>query len=396
MKTTKVILSVISILMFVSQISLAEMKLINDEALSKVSGQKGLTIDIDMGLEIGEFMFKDAGSIVMQGIRIGGMDHSSGVGTSYDSSVGIVADASDPGKGNSVGFDTTYGGTTGLNNVRIEVDVAGYGEAFGMAWLDITSAFLCNPCSYAANDGDLIISATASDARISAASGPFAGTSVSITDFGMELDKFALKASSYIAGDDIVDRSGTSTTAQSTTIMSNLRMEGYFGGFDMIVENKGNGYGEYDSLGNFTETGVGSAASKIKINTFFKIEEMEYDFNIAGIRYERIKIHNARGNQLIGFDIHQNDATGFVTRSESFAQAGTQIVAIKDADLNLSTLSASSGNNPAGYTDGIEMKTKFFGDMDIGHLSFGDTGTSVGAQYWTDIAATTNMVISAH
>lgn len=391
---TKVIL--VSVLCLTSQLSVAEMKLIDDAELSNVSGQKGLTIDIDMGIEIGEFMYQDGGSIVMQGIRLGGMDHSDGVGTSFEGDVGIVADNSDPGKGNSIGFDTAYGGTTGLNNVRIEVDVAGVGETFGMAWLDVTSPFLCNPCSYAANDGDLIISATASDTRISAANGPLAGTSVSITDFGMEMDKFALKASSYVAGDDIIDRSGTSTTAQSTTIMSNMRMEGYFGGFDMILENKGNAFGEYDDFGNFTETGVGDAASKVKINTFFKIEEMEYDFNIVGVRYEKIKIHNARGNQLIAFDIHQNDAVGFATRSESFAQAGTQIFSVKDAVLHLDTLSSSSGNNPAGYTDGIAMKNRFFGDIDIGHLSFGDTGTSIGAQYWTDLASTTNMVISAH
>ena len=55
-----------------------------------------------------------------------------------------------------------------------------------------------------------------------------------------------------------------------------------------------------------------------------------------------------------------------------------------------------TGNNTAGYTDGVAMNTKFFGDIDIGHMSFGDTGASIGAQYWTDIAATTNMVISAN
>ena len=58
-----------------------------------------------------------------------------------------------------------------------------------------------------------------------------------------------------------------------------LRLEGYLGGFDMLIENKGNGFGEYDSAGNFTETGIGSAASKIKINSFFKITEMEYDYD---------------------------------------------------------------------------------------------------------------------
>jgi len=50
-----------------------------------------------------------------------------------------------------------------------------------------------------------------------------------VVDFGIELDEFAIKDSSYVAGEDIFDRSGTATTAQSTTIMSNYKMEGYMG-----------------------------------------------------------------------------------------------------------------------------------------------------------------------
>jgi hypothetical protein len=103
-------------------------------------------------------------------------------------------------------------------------------------------------------------------------------------DFGIELDKFAIKESSYVAGDDIVNKSGTADTAQSTTVYSNMKMEGYICGFNWIIENNGDGY-----------TNV-IADSKIKLNTFFEIIDMEYDFNIVGVRYEGMKIHNHRGN----------------------------------------------------------------------------------------------------
>lgn len=423
MKTKNKIISAVSVLWLVSQVSIAEMKLIDDEELSNVSGQKGLTIDIDMGLEIGEFMYKDAGSIVMQGMRIGGMDRTNGgVGTLYDGSVGLVADTLDAKSGN-------YGGTTGLNNVRVLVDIAGDGTDIGnngtintfnplnplvpipvgipdnffrWAWGSEVSgagggAVGCGNngnCGFLAGDGDLFIHATASDF-----SATDDGTAVTIADFGMELDKFALKASSYVAGDDIVDRSGTSTSAESTTILSNLRLEGYLGGFDMLIENKGNGFGEYDSAGNFTETGVGSAASKIKINSFFKITEMEYDYDIVGIRYEKMSIHNNRGNKDMFDFLSQKSYTPspLVATTQGFAQSNVQIFAIKDAVLNIASEAGVNGsNNPSSYTDGIAMNTRFVGDMDIGHLSFGDSGDSIGSLYYTDMDFTTNTVLSAH
>jgi len=371
------------------QMAHAELELLDDSHMSDLTGQSGLTIDIDMGVEIGEFMYKDGGSIVMQGIRVGGKDHTTEVGTSFDASVGIVVDPLDPGKGNTFGYTGNYGGTTGLNNVRIDVDVAGAGEQFGLAWSDIFGTiqpFSCIPCIYNAGDGDLIISATASDPNLSALTefeDPLAGTSLTIGDFGLEMDKFALKDSTYGPGSDL----GVGSVAQETTIISNFRMEGYYGGFDLIIENNGNG---------FTN---GIADSKIKINTFFKVTEMEYDFNIAGIRYEKMRIHNTRRNQWITFDLDQNDvAPGFPTStiSQSFAQAGTHIYAVKDSVLNLATLTSQTGNNPVAYVDGIAMDSRFFGDMDIGHLSFGDTGTSIGELYWTDWDIDTNRVISAH
>jgi hypothetical protein len=411
-------ISVVSVLwLLVSQVSFAEMTLIDDEEMSSVTGQQGLTIDIEMGLEVGEFMYQDAGSIVMQGMRLGGMDHRSGeVGTQFDGGDGLVADALDP-----TGFGGRYGGNTGLNNVRIIVDVAGDGSDIGnngsianpvtgvpiglpdnffrWAWGEFTNAGAggavgCGDngnCRFSANDGDLFIHATPSDAS---ASGN--GTALTIADFGMELDKFAIKDSTYIAGDDLVDRSGTSATAQSTTILSNLKMEGYFGGFDLLLENKGNGFGVYDAAGGFTETGVGSAASKIKVNTFFEITEMEYDFNIAGIRYEKMSIHNKRGDFLIFDFLSQDDyALGpNVSTTQGFAQSNTQIFAIKDAVLHVGA--PALGTNPANFRDGIAMNTRFQGDMDIGHLSFGDTGVSIGSLYYTDMDFTTNHVISAH
>lgn len=426
---TKNIISAVSVLwLSSSQLALAEMKMIDDGQLSNVTGQQGLTIDIDMAIEVGEFMYQDGGSIVMQGLRLGGMDRTTGeVGTKYSAADGIIADADD----SPSGYTGSAGGTTGLNNVRVHVDVAGDGTDIGnngtiynfnpldplnptpvgipdnffrWAWGDAIAvggppgsgggATSCGNnynCGMVLGDGDLFIHATFTDSDNNETGRPH-----TIADFGMELDAFKIKASSYVAGDDIVDRSGTATTAQSTTIMSNLRMEGYFGGFDLLLENKGNGFGQYDAVGGYTETGIGDAASKIKVNSFFEVTEMEYTFDIVGVRYEKIAIHNKRGNHdmfdfLSAEDFVASPGYG-ISDSQGYAQGNTQIFAVKDDVLHV----GSGTGGRSDYTDGIAMNTRFQGDMDIGHLSFGDTNISIGKFFYTDMNVLTNHTISAH
>jgi hypothetical protein len=416
----KKIISVVSVFWLFSQSVYAEMKQIDDADLSDVTGQAGLTIDIAMGIEIGEFMYKDGGSIVVQGMRLGGKDRSDEVGTKYNSAEGLVAYALDP---SGLLTNDNAGGTTGLDNVRIMVDVSGDGSdldnngtielPFGLGTIGIPDNYFnwawgrhtntsgagatgCGDngtCEIQLGDGDLFIHADYIDSQATEDGRPH-----TIADFGIEFDAFKLKDSNYIAGDDIVDRSGTASS-QSTTLMSNYRMEGYFGGFDLLLENKGNGFGAYDAVGGFTETGSGDAASKIKINTFFEVTEMEYDFDIIGVRYEKMKIHNKRGNYAMFDFLSQDDYANLATvgTSQGYAQSNTHIYSVKDAILRIgAAASANGGTNKADYIDGIAMDSRFIGDMDIGHLSFGDTGLSIGEQYYTDMDFTTNLVLSAH
>jgi hypothetical protein len=417
----KFVVSTVSVLwLAMSQLSFAELKMIDDHELSNVTGKKGLTIDIEMGIEVGEFMYKDAGSIVMQGVRLGGMDRTGEVGTKFDGAVGIVYDPDDS-------TAQGYGGNTALNNVRVRVDVAGDGSdltnngtyysspqffpnqpqthlyaadnQFFWAWGQ-NLAGTGNGATGCGNDGFCALGLGNGDLFIHAMPGTADandnGTPHTIADFGYEMDLFALKDSTYQAGDDINNIGGTANTAQSTTIMSNFKMEGYFGGFDMLLENHGNAFGSYDQNGNFTENVLdyGDAASKIKVNSFVNITEMEYDFDIAGIRYEKISIHNHRARKDMFEFLTQDDYVDLgqgIGDSQGYAQANTQIYAVKDDVLHI-----GQGTDRAHYTDGIAMDNRFMGDMDIGHLSFGDTGQSVGSFYYTDIDVTTHHVISAH
>jgi hypothetical protein len=45
------------------------------------------------------------------------------------------------------------------------------------------------------------------------------------------------------------------------------------------------------------------------------------------------------------------------------------------------------------YIDGIGFKLRFRADIDIGHMSFGNTGRSIGQQFYTDMDFKTNHII---
>jgi len=417
--------------------SFAELKMIDDDQLSDVTGKKGITLDLAFGIDIGEFMYEDGGSIVMQGLTIGGMDRTGSfingfgvreggdVGTTYDEGVNYNEAVPDP-TGDLL--TDNAGGSNMLNNVRVEIDVAGDGSTNGQllfvfggvpfyaadnefmwAWGDFAGTNPCGSaplggtagCEFTAGDGDLVIHAKPIDK-----SATDNGTSQTIADFGIEMDAFKIKDSSYNAGDDVRVALGAGQNdseafidsgSVSTTIIENFKMEGYFGGFDMLIENNGNGFGTYDgrfgSQGNFTETGRGYAASKIKVNSNFKVTEMEYDFKIAGIRYEGMQIHNHRGDHQMFDYLTQEDYGGAGgAESQGYAQTNTQIFAVNEAVLKPHLLAVSE--DP--YHDGVAMFNRFQGDMDIEHMSFGDERVSIGSQYWTDMNVYTNRIITGH
>lgn len=63
--------ALISAVAFASAAVQAELKELDDSAMSKVEGQKGITIDLEFKLSIGEIAWRDSGYTVVQGLRIG-------------------------------------------------------------------------------------------------------------------------------------------------------------------------------------------------------------------------------------------------------------------------------------------------------------------------------------
>ena len=74
MNNKKTFLSTFIALIFTSGLAQAELKPLEDKELSEIEGQSGITIDLEFKLQIGELVWKDEdqGSLIVQGIRIGG------------------------------------------------------------------------------------------------------------------------------------------------------------------------------------------------------------------------------------------------------------------------------------------------------------------------------------
>jgi len=435
----------------------AELKALDDSTMSEMTGQKGLTIDLETKWTIGEFAYHDAGLVVLKDLAMGGNSNDTGVGSSSMlDNIRMEIDVAGSGAITPSGLPDNYlkYGFSNVKNLALihvvngntDADItnaangslgaAGAGlPGAGPFSVDANGDIIDNEVAY--GDGDLKIHFTFSDAWQKA--GGFAavaggvgsdGTTTGISlanlsyadamtiatravDFEFSIGQIALAASDYAnaprLGTETIEKTdhvtGLDATADTTTLISDLSIKGYLGPADIHIENNGNGFGA-DGSGNLATlvngNQSGNADSKIHWDSFFKVTDLDVYIDIAGVQLSDIKIHNVRGdvtslNQVqTGVDAGTGDPIYANTASFGFAHSKRDIYAVKDNVLNLTTLSTQTGANVAGYVDGVAINTRFKGDIDIGALSFGDTGTSIGAIYLTDVTSTTNWTISAH
>ncbi len=393
-------LALVTAISAVSSGALAELALLDDEGMQDVTGQAGLTIDVETQWEIGEFAYHDAGYILLQGIRMGGNSFGNGTGT----------------------------GGSMLDNLRLEVDVAGAGEllAYGFSnmreiaamyvsegngdtrfidvagGVDSTRGNAAIDAEKSYGDGDLVIHFDFTDGWANEggvaqylANNRFNTDDYTTAelvlehavDFRIEIDGIGLASSTYTVGSAGLDVDGNHTTglhegaAGTTTLISQLGMQGYLGPEDLHIQNNGNGFGA-DGSGINGVAGSGNADSKITWSSYFKITDLDLYIDIAGVQIRDMEIHNERG-----------DRTGLDgTSSFDFAHSIREIYAVKDAVVKADELLTGG----TGFVDGVAINTRFKGDIDIHHISFGDTGTSIGEIYITDMESDTRWTISAH
>ncbi len=438
----------------------AELKALDDATMGELTGQAGITIDVETKWEIGEFAYVDAGALIIEGIRMGGHNtvdpRYSDMLDNYRLTIDIAGSGAENVTGNAkAGLDNelAYGmseiiglaqfsASRGQTNDNDMLAAAGALPS-GVATDGVSGARIDTERTF--GDGDLVIHVGFTDAWekgggfAAFASGngqlynQFGSTPAGLgfdnlsyadakeivsraVDFKFEVDAIGLAGTTYVAdlnadGSTVAGRFGkegvtydpstTDATKDTTALISDISMQGYLGPVDIHIENNGNGFGTDGSaiVGN-----DGNADSKIHWDSFFKVTDLDLYIDIAGVQLSDIQIHNMRGDTTSLNQVQTGvDASGNAiyenTASFGFAHSKRDIYAVKDAVLNIGAVAAGLASPTAAglpMVDGIAINTEFKGDIDIGALSFGDTGMSIGSIHLTDVQSTTNWTISAH
>jgi hypothetical protein len=391
----------------ISTATSADVELMEDDDLGTVSGQAGITIDIDTRFEIGEFVYRDAGNVIIQGISVGGNSLGNGTGSSGSyldnlrAYVDIAGDGSGPGDNNILNY-----GFSGMRDIGEYYVLAGNLDPVYQdiaTGLDSTRNGLAIDGKKLYNDGDLVIHLDFTDGwdreggfEQYAAAGRFVTDTYDVAeevlehavDIRIEVDAIGLGQASYVLGTQGLDVDGNHATGLhegdvgTTTLISQLGVQGYLGPDDIVIQNRGNGFDGSGPLG----AGTGNGDSKILTSRYFLLTDIDMYVNIAGVQIKDMKIHNRRGD-LTGID---------GTSSFNFAHSKAERYAVKDAVLSPNLEDLDPSVLVSNYKDGIADHQHFKGDIDIPHLSFGDENQTIGEIYLTDLDWDARRVISAH
>lgn len=311
----------------------AEFKPMDDIALSGITGQAGVTIEMETKLNLDRLSWTDEGSLNVNGLRLSGHN------------------------------DTV------LDNLKLTIDIAGDGEVLEHGFSEIArraNAGLLDPNSNADiadalakynqggefgkkfNDGDLVIHLGATD---------YGDPSV-LTDYLHSVD-FELA----------VDSVTTSGTGGTTALFSNVLLQGYVGPTDLVIRNGGT------STRTLANGNVVSGA-ELELDSHFEITNghLEWEvadvillFNFAAVGIEGLQIHNRRGNDTLGH----------------FGMASV-------------TAKLSKGTSAVSGKEGLSIHdVEFRADIDMPVFRVGPT--SIGSVQFTDfVISDTTMMVYGH
>lgn len=385
----------------------AELKSLDDTAMGNLTGQAGITIDLDATVSVAEIAYKDEGFVAIKDFAIGGSNLGVAGATTNTSLDNIRIEIDVAGAGEQFNYGTSKIQEYGVANLLLRnaqaggtligastaadvqaalVDVATNGAGASAASQNIYSqmdaswlaAMSTADSKKTYGDGDLVIHVTATEIvdDPNVLVGDFATAEadmIDAVDFGMSVGSVSLEGENYI---DSATGQHTGTSGNSTTLVSNISMAGYVGPVDIVITNQG----------NFADnTVVGDNASTVDVNAYFKVTNMDMDVDVMGVNVRGLKINNSRGsvNGLDGTD------------SLGFAHAQMNIAATQNS-INDGVTLDGTGAVVYGKTDGLSIGMKFAGDVDVASITFGDSAASIGSIYMTDIVVDATMKVSAH
>jgi len=352
-------------------LSVAELQWLDEASLSKVTGKAGLTIDIESRISIAEVEYVDEGSMYWKDYSL------TGIGGGLMDNVRATIDSSN-------GTETLG---RGFSDVAVLAN-AGYLDAAetDVAWALTEYNDGAGGFGKKHNDGDLVIHVTSQDFGIDFSVPATANAADQVTN--MQAMKNAIDF--HVQQGDFGIRS--SDKSIETSITRNLSIEGYLGYLDIILRNNGNDF--HSTASTPTEIGkpqnIQLGDSFIELDLKFRVEDLDVDntnnldpilglVTSNGFTLRDMRIHNERGNDTLG-------SFGYASFQSKIAAASGILNSID----NFSTANAYV-DGQAIYDININM------DWDLPHVSFGDTGQTIGEIYLTDlIFSDTSLVISAH
>lgn len=349
--------STATLLALVSANSAAELQTLDDSELSQLRGQSGITIDLESRVSVGEIAYKDAGYITIEDLNL------SGIGSSALDNMRVTIDVAEGGETLARGFsEYAMYGSMGL------LDAADSDVAWAMSEYDQGTGNYGDSF----NDGDLVIHLGATTPGLSSAAS-FEDNLLAANqaiDFKLNVGAIKLADSGY--------NPGTYAATTSTTMLSNISMEGYLGPADIIIRNNG------DAKSSTLPSGVSVGDSVIEVDANFRVTDLDFTwdaadvlilFNLAGVKINDMKIHNTRGADTLG-------RFGFASVEAKIASA---------SGIQNSVLGDPTVDGVAVYDVDLRM------DLDMPSVSFGNSGTSIGNVYFTDFVFTnTSVIVSAH
>lgn len=315
----------------------ADLKALDDSAMGNVTGQSGVTIELEAQVDVKEVAYQDDGFLAISGLSIGG-----------------------------AALDANNDATTALDDVKLYIDVAGAGgvadtgaKAVGNAYLegaaaqsggavswtnsqDVDSATPGTAASYESTmptveDGDLVIG-------IRSVSG-------APVDFGVGIDSVKLAKSTESSN------LGDLGAGTGTTLVSDLQMTGLLGPIDIVIQEN---------------------QEVMNVNAYFNASgTLNAEFVGTYLDFE---LHNSRGDDTNGLQIA--DGQGGLAVDTSFAHAQVDI---------------GKAQNNAGDDALAFNVNNFSGDLDLTNIRMGSaTAPSIGDLYMTDLKVNAQMTVYGH
>ncbi len=348
----------------------AELQSLSELELAQVSGQSGLTIDIETKVSVGEIEYVDAGSMFWRDYSL------TGIGGGLVDNIRAKIDSTNGQEILDIGFsDIARLASMGYLDAS-ENDVAWAISEYSNGSGEFGKEF---------KDGDLVIHITSKDYGIDFLKNP------SSADHSTNLSALKNAVDFHLQQGEFGIRSSDKTI--ETILSRNFSVEAYLGYLDIILTNKGNGY--HDTSVSKTQgepQNILLADSYIDLDLKFRVEDLDIDStnNVSNpmlpmfvqnpyLTIRDMRIHNERGQDTLG--------------SFGFASVKTKIGAASKILKTMDKLTESDS-----YVDGQAIyAVNVNWDWDLPHISFGDTGETIGSVYLTDFQIkNTSLVISAH